>query len=259
MQGGEQPRSLWLFCYWGMVIKSKGLYISYISLWSITLNCCGGRHFGARSALNNLLKMKSAKISLRVIAVLLLLGIFFSAFEVWCYQWHQDWLTPQKVTQATLRSHFATLCSGHLTGDIRFGIRLAPHPNFAPSSQNFVYLWRYAKCRVAMLRSILHIARGCLRRSAPCRSATHRISADIRNVRRRNSVSSPITSDHPHSAQSLASPACRQAGSGRIKYEYTKKPLTSERFFCYCIIFRLSQRVAWSFPHHLQLVRLVHS
>ena len=30
--------------------------------------------------------------------------------------------------------------SGHLTGDIRFGARLAPHPNFAPFSRKTSYI-----------------------------------------------------------------------------------------------------------------------
>jgi len=35
--------------------------------------------------------------------------------------------------------------SGRITRDIRFGARLAPHPNFSSTSfqKNFVYPWRY--------------------------------------------------------------------------------------------------------------------
>jgi len=39
-------------------------------------------------------------------------------------------------------THFATLHSGHITRDMRFGARLAPHPNFAP--------FHFAKLRISL-------------------------------------------------------------------------------------------------------------
>src|SRR3989344_1216229 len=42
----------------------------------------------------------------------------------------QNTYTAPSKTQATLRSRSASLHSGHLTRDIRFGARLAPHSQF---------------------------------------------------------------------------------------------------------------------------------
>ncbi len=45
----------------------------------------------------------------------------------------------KKYAKAPLRSRFTALRSGRLTRDIREMARLAISPNFAPTSQNFVY------------------------------------------------------------------------------------------------------------------------
>ena len=56
------------------------------------------------------------------------------------YEDNKDKLPP-KYAKATLRSHFTAFRSGHITRDILFGTRLAPHPNFSSATlqKNFVY------------------------------------------------------------------------------------------------------------------------